>query len=207
MKKRNFGKLALVCFGIGCVFAFAIAAVEEEGTVTDMLFLAARVCLGASYVFFMAWLVQRWKAGAGKRAEKRQEKAARKEERRKRREEYHSPEQREKRAMAAMAAKNRSLELKASREQDKALDKKPIKATVVTTKNRTKKSILSATGRGLAGGLIAGPIGAVIGGATASSFVAGQEVTFAIEYASGRKGTETVEVGSRRFEEIAKVLV
>lgn len=96
------------------------------------------------------------------------------------------------------------------RERAKAADKRPVEATLITTSDRTKttKSAVSAAGRAIVGGVIAGPAGAVLGAATTSgkTSVTEQRATFFVKYASGRTGTETVKVGSDRFNELAAVM-
>lgn len=92
----------------------------------------------------------------------------------------------------------------------KSQDNRPVEATLITTSDRTKttKSAVSAAGRAIVGGVIAGPAGAVLGAATTSgkTSVTEQRATFFVKYESGRTGTETVKVGSDRFNELATVM-
>lgn len=108
------------------------------------------------------------------------------------------------------AKKREVSELKLRERRFKEMDKRPIEATLITTSDRTKttKSAVSAAGRAIVGGIIAGPAGAVLGAATTSgkTSVTEQRATFFVKYASGRTGTETVKVGSDRFNELATVM-
>lgn len=123
-------------------------------------------------------------------------------------------EEKRKRALEAQEERKAQMEWnkaeRAYRERVKAADKRPVEATLITTSDRTKttKSAVSAAGRAIVGGVIAGPAGAVLGAATTSgkTSVTEQRATFFVKYASGRTGTETVKVGSDRFNELAAVM-
>ena len=90
----------------------------------------------------------------------------------------------------------------------------PVKATIVGTsanyKTTTKKSIVSATTRGLVGSALLGPVGGIIGASTAKgkaiSKVSSQNITFLVEYSNGKKATETVKVNSLRYKLLCQVL-
>lgn len=78
-----------------------------------------------------------------------------------------------------------------------------------TTKSKQKASVTSAVARGVVGGLIFGPIGAVAGAVTPKkkTIETDDKVTFAVLYASGKRDVETVKFGSKRYNELAKYTV
>lgn len=86
-------------------------------------------------------------------------------------------------------------------------DNRAVSAVLISTQDETKTK--KSAGRAIVGGALFGPAGAVVGAATAKekTKVVGQKAVFSVKYASGRTGTETVEVGSERFEALAKLLV
>jgi hypothetical protein len=100
-------------------------------------------------------------------------------------------------------AKNREWALK---EKERIKDRTPVAAVVVTSKDKLSTS--GGLGGAVVGGLIAGPVGAVVGASAGKKTeVTGQEVTFSVRYQSGRTGVETVKAGSKRFKELAALLV
>ena len=90
----------------------------------------------------------------------------------------------------------------------------PVKATIVGTSanytTKTKKGLLSTASRGLVGGALFGPVGGIIGASTAKSKsttkVTSENITFLVEYANGRKATETVKVNSLRYQMLCQLL-
>lgn len=90
-------------------------------------------------------------------------------------------------------------------------DHLPVAAVLVTTKTNTEtsKGVIGTAARTLVGGALLGPFGAAVGLAsgTATTRTVSQEVTFSVRYASGRTGIETVRTDSKRFKELARLLV
>lgn len=86
------------------------------------------------------------------------------------------------------------------------LDNDPVAARLINTNGNfeTKPSFFRAATRGVIGGALAGPAGFALGVATtkAKTKATGCSATFIVDYASGRRGTETVEVGSARYEKL-----
>lgn len=86
-----------------------------------------------------------------------------------------------------------------------------VSAAVVggTTIGKQKSSVTSSIVRGAVGGTLFGPIGAVAGAVTPKKKIVtkGGKVTFSILYASGNRSVETVKVGSKRYNELAKYVV
>lgn len=74
-------------------------------------------------------------------------------------------------------------------------DHYPMSATVISVNGR--QSVAKAFSRAVVGEMLFGGAGAFIGAATTETK---PKVTFRVEYESGRIGTETVKVGSERFE-------
>ena len=83
--------------------------------------------------------------------------------------------------------------------------RQPVEAVLIGThaEYRTKSGI----GRGLLGWVLFGELGGFLGVASASreSKVRRITATFAVKYASGKIGSETVAVGSRRYEELIEL--
>lgn len=97
-------------------------------------------------------------------------------------------------------------ERKLKERQQKLRDNWPVSAVIVTTQDKTKNK--SGLGRAVVGGMIAGPVGAVVGASVGKkTVVTGQTVTFSVKYQSGRTGIETVEVGSERFNFLSSLLL
>lgn len=77
-----------------------------------------------------------------------------------------------------------------------------------TTIGKQKASVTSSIVRGAVGGVVFGPVGMVAGAVTPKkkTVTTGATVTFSILYASGKRGVETVKVGSKRYNELAKYI-
>ena len=77
-----------------------------------------------------------------------------------------------------------------------------------TTIGKQKASVTSSIVRGAVGGAIFGPVGLVAGAVTPKkkTITTGATVTFAILYESGKRSVETVKVGSKRYNELAKYI-
>lgn len=138
---------------------------------------------------------------------------------------YNLPENREKRkaaeeksrqeyekwrAEAPLRKEKRKLE--AHRKQMEYHDDHlPVAAVLVTTKTHTEtsKGAIGTAARTLVGGALFGTFGAAVGLASgrAETRTVSQEVTFSVRYASGRTGIETVQTDSKRFKELARLLV
>lgn len=97
-------------------------------------------------------------------------------------------------------------ERKLKERQQKLRDNWPVSAVIVTTQDKTKNK--SGLGSAVVGGMIADPVGAVVGASVGKkTVVTGQTVTFSVKYQSGRTGIETVEVGSERFNFLSSLLL
>ena len=104
---------------------------------------------------------------------------------------------------AKKAEKQREWALKMKQERE---DHTPVAAVVVTAQDKLSTS--GGLGGAVVGGLVAGPLGAVVGASAGKKTeVTGQKVTFSVKYASGRTGIETVDVKSKRFKELSALLV
>lgn len=77
-----------------------------------------------------------------------------------------------------------------------------------TTIGKQKASVTSSIVRGAVGGVVFGPVGMVAGAVTPKkkTVTTGATVTFAILYESGKRSVETVKVGSKRYNELAKYI-
>ena len=77
-----------------------------------------------------------------------------------------------------------------------------------TSKGKQRASVTSSVVRGAVGGAIFGPVGLVAGAVTPkkTTITKDMTVTFAILYESGRRNVETVKVGSKRYNELAKYI-
>lgn len=100
------------------------------------------------------------------------------------------------------AVKSGREEMRRREQERKEADKRPVSAVLIGTDS--KKSGASTVGRALVGGALLGPIGAIAGAASGKSKTT--KATFSVKYASGRTGTETVEIHSKRFKELSALL-
>lgn len=84
------------------------------------------------------------------------------------------------------------------------IDRNPVAARLLSYdgNSTTKAGVLRTAARGAVGGLLAGPVGFAVGVATTkrTTKTTGCSATFLVDYESGRQGTETVDVGSARFQ-------
>ena len=77
--------------------------------------------------------------------------------------------------------------------------------SVANLQSKTKTSTGSAVGRGLVGGALLGPAGAIIGAGTAKKKTTTKEVDsgerrFLVEYTDGTRSEETARVGTSRYQ-------
>lgn len=97
-------------------------------------------------------------------------------------------------------------ERKAEKKAERKKRKTPISAVLITTKDERAKGAISTATRGVVGGLLFGPFGAAVGMVSGREKMLSQKAIFSVRYADGHTGTETVEVGSKRFEELSVLL-
>lgn len=76
---------------------------------------------------------------------------------------------------------------------------------VTNLNSKTKTSTGSAVGRGLVGGALLGPVGAIIGAGTAKKKTVTKEIDtgerkFLVEYTDGTRSEETARVGTSRYQ-------
>lgn len=99
---------------------------------------------------------------------------------------------------------------KFERERLAAMDNRPVSSRIIaqSSNSTTKAGVASTAARATVGGVIAGPMGAMVGAATTKHKTQTTDVliTFYVTYESGRKGSETVPVGCDRFETLMDVL-
>ena len=93
--------------------------------------------------------------------------------------------------------KFRQDRLKREREAFKKRDNNPVKAKFLCNAEEFEAKF-SAAG-GLLGGMLAGPIGALAFGSALGDKNTKYQAVFTVEYETGRRGTETVEINSARF--------
>lgn len=99
---------------------------------------------------------------------------------------------------------------KAERERlrkQKQRDKTPVSAKLLYVQSEHGKRAMGTAARGLIGAAVAGTFGAAVGIASGRAQERAKSATFAVKYASGRKGNETVDVHSERFKELSALLV
>lgn len=90
--------------------------------------------------------------------------------------------------------------IRAAEKKRKADDRRAVSAVLISTESRKS----GAFGRALVGDALFGPMGAIVGAASAKSKAT--KATFSVKYASGRTGVETVAIGSQRFNELSALL-
>ena len=84
----------------------------------------------------------------------------------------------------------------------KAENQRPVSAVLISVEYR--QSTMEALGRAAIGDWLYGDIGAIVGATTTPEKA--KKATFRVRYASGRTGTETVAVGSKRFNQLSALL-
>ena len=109
---------------------------------------------------------------------------------------------------AALYAKQAGEEARKEWEEKHPTLKKDVavSAVLLTTTEQYGKSAVGTAARGLVGGALFGAFGAAVGMTTAKTKVVGKTATFSVKYASGRVATETVQMGTLRFEELAALI-
>ena len=95
--------------------------------------------------------------------------------------------------------KGAMAEYKRARRMEKEADQWPVSVELISVEYR--QSILEGIGRAAIGDWLFGDIGAFVG--AASTPHKAKKATFRVKYASGRIGREKVEIGTRRFRELA----
>ena len=87
------------------------------------------------------------------------------------------------------------------------IDNDPVAARLVNVSEDTesKRGLVRTATRGAIGGLLGGPAGFALGVATTKvkTKTIGCSATFIVDYASGRRGLEIVDVSSARYEKLA----
>ena len=79
---------------------------------------------------------------------------------------------------------------------------RPVSAELISVEYR--QSLIEGLGRAAVGDWLFGDIGAFVG--AASTPCEPKRATFSVKYAAGHVGTETVDIGSRRFNELSALL-
>jgi len=97
--------------------------------------------------------------------------------------------------------------VKAKAARLRADEQRAVAAVLIDTTEDRSKSVVRMAGRGFVGGLIAGQLGTAVGLLTAKDRVKSRKATFSVKYASGRRDIETVDVGSKRYQELAELLL
>ena len=85
--------------------------------------------------------------------------------------------------------------------------KTPMETKLLYTTDERAKSTLGTAARALIGAAVAGTFGAAVGIASGREKSVSKSATFAVTYMNGRKGKETVDVRSKRFDELCKYLI
>lgn len=93
-------------------------------------------------------------------------------------------------------------EYRQKKREEKFEDQWPVSAVLISTEYG--QNALKVATRGLIGSAIAGFAGAFTGVSSVPSKP--KKATFSVKYASGRTGTETVDVGSMRYRQLVSVL-
>ncbi|MGM9662480.1 MAG: hypothetical protein ACI3WR_05255 [Oscillospiraceae bacterium] len=183
----RFGRLAWLSFALTFVSAGLALALGEGSPGYRTACVAGQACCFAALGCWIAHMMTTKEQRTAKKTERR---AARQKVRAER-----------------AAARERRRAAQAETERAQADDRRPVKAALLSTRDRYGKSVAGTAARTLLGGALFGTFGAAMGLTTARSELVGQKAVFSVKYASGRTGTETVEVGSKRFEELARLLV
>ena len=195
---------ALVLFADGMVYCGAI----DDGRYVFLAF----VNLPFLFVLASRFLRENEKAASQRReAEEQLALLAEETERRMREIEERDERIRKLKAERFAEGQRKKAEAEAEAARQKALweeDHRPVQAILIMTSETVETRASGIIGRALIGGVLFGEAGAMIGGLSArkKNTVEIQEATFSVKYASGRVGTETVRVGSDRFNELAALL-
>ena len=196
MKGKVFGWLTIVSFA-GMIVGLVILA--GTGWESMAVFQACRVAMFAGIAFLVLWLIFRDRKPKQPKAEVPQS-------------EYIVNEgawerERAEKARAKYEEKRKRQEYRAAVAEREREDRLPVAAVIVNTKTETGKSALGTAARGAVGYALFGVFGAAVGVTSGKNRVTSQKVTFSVRYASGRTGVEIVEVGTKRFEELARLVV
>lgn len=79
------------------------------------------------------------------------------------------------------------------------------KVIILTSESSQRKKAGSSIARGMVGGALFGPVGA-LGGAMSGKNHTSSETTFLIEYTDGTRKTKKVSNNSKEFEELCKYI-
>lgn len=80
-----------------------------------------------------------------------------------------------------------------------------VKTMIVGSSTDSRKKVGSSVARGLVGGALLGPVGAIAGATTGKNKV-NNTTTFLVQYKDGHKETVTVDNSSAKFNELCKYL-
>ena len=205
-------RIAWGCLAAAVVFIF-VGGIFSDG-IADIVYTWVIFLFLAWPVLLVVSLVERIKdpdaaavvaAKKRKRVETRAARAKAAEERREARKPVVEAQREEK-----SKRKAEKMRLREEKRQYRIDDRTPIEAILIATEDVTKTSTSAgkAFGRAIIGDLLFGAAGAFVGAATTSSKtrVIGHVATFFVTYKTGRQGTETVRIGSERFNELAALL-
>lgn len=190
-KKKNkykyiFGISAFVCYMLVALFTYIMVSCDNVKLETIFNTLSYISCY-TSLFFFIAFLVVTKDARKIKRMQREVDKVKRKEEEEKNR--------------AQIALQQEALRIA------KEKDNNPIAATLMFVEDKYGTSLSGGLALMAIGGIIGGTFGAAYGAHKASNTKTGTIATFSVKYESGRKGTETVDVNSERFQKLAKLTI
>lgn len=189
---RNIFISAWCCFGAMFLFLFFL---EAHIPASLLEYLLVRLGLAWFVLLITALSIRRAEGiSAEKRAERMRLRECKRAQRR-----QQVQQQRDARAERRALANKRRID-----------DTWPIEAILISIHEQSarKKNGASVAGRAIVGGILAGSAGFALGAATAmnKNFSVEDYATFYVKYKSGRSGTETVRVGSARFDELVKLI-
>ena len=183
MKKLNWNGWTIY-FGIGFISSFGLLLIEGINYLGSC---ALGLCLVGLNLYLL---------NSPKYIEKRVQREERKKQRQK---------QASERALKSAQEKIHQDKIKREQEVFRQKDNTPVKAKLIwdTVEVKSKFSLLGALSGATIFGLLTGGIGllwgAMLGGDACGSTSAKYLALFAVEYATGRRGTEIVEINSPRF--------
>lgn len=183
MKKLNWNGWTIF-FGIGLISGLVMLLTEGINYLYGCILGACFIGLNLFYL------------NSPKYVEKRIQREERKKQRQK---------QAAERALKSAQEKIHQDKIKREHEAFKQKDNTPVKAKLIwdTVEVKSKFSLLGALSGATIFGLLTGGIGllwgAMLGGDACGSTSAKYLALFAVEYATGRRGTEVVEINSSRF--------